>query len=380
MTDQPSQERVVKPDSNTAPVMFEPSVAFRPHALLRSGHLQTIIGAYLPQPKAVHDTAVHRVVLADGDMLALHEQSPAQWQVGGPAALLIHGLGGGGESLYMVRIADRLCAAGVRAFRLDLRGCGAGVGLAKKPCNAGCSDDAAAALRFVNGLCPQAPITLIGFSMGGNIVLKLAGEMATATPSYLRQVISVAPPIDLAYCCRNISRGLNRLYDWNFVRSLNRMVDRRLKEAPHAEHIILPSPAKRLYDFDDRITAPLSGYANAEEYYRLCSAAPLLDQIRVPTWIISADDDPLIPPSMFEQTQMSSHVTLHLTCGGGHLGFVAARSSDPDHRWLDWRILEQVLGEKVNAEARHESRDPRRSMHPTTLFNPAKVKPTVSCL
>lgn len=323
---------------------FQPIPPFRAHRLVAGGHLQTLVGCYLPQAKATYATELQHLELADGDILVLHEQRPVDWSAGGPVALMVHGLGGCGESLYMVRKADRLCAAGVRTFRLDLRGCGAGLALAKKVCNAACSLDVQAALERVIELCPASPVSVIGFSMGANIVLKLAGDLGSKIPAGLQHVIAVAPPIDLACCCTNIRRGLNRLYDWSFVECLNRLVARRRKEAPKARHILPPKRPRCLYDFDQCITAPLCGFESVEEYYRESSSAPLLKQICVPTLIMTADDDPVIPVSMFEEAEMSSHVDLHVTRSGGHLGFIARNGDDPDCRWLDWRLVEQVVG------------------------------------
>src|SRR5205085_10844880 len=197
----------------------------RPHPLVRGGHLQTIVGGYLPHGVKL-DSAIRRVALPDGDAIALHDDgsellagtkpgsSPASdAQRGGPVAILLHGLGGSHQSSYMLRCSAKLRTRGVRVFRMDLRGYGAGIELARQPLHAGRSEDAGTVLDYVHRLLPDSPIHLVGFSMGANIVLKLAGELGAQAPPHLASVLAVSPPIDLAACTRNIQRGMNRLYD-----------------------------------------------------------------------------------------------------------------------------------------------------------------------
>jgi predicted alpha/beta-fold hydrolase len=153
---------------------------FEPHPLIRGGHLQTIIGSYLPWMKVRYRATQHQVPLADGDRIALHDDLPGGpedrgqktegrgqgWQAGDPVVLLLHGLGGCHLSSYMQRCAVKLTDRGFRVFRMDLRGYGAGFPLAKHPVHAGRSEDAAAALDYVIDLCPDSPVHLVGFSVG----------------------------------------------------------------------------------------------------------------------------------------------------------------------------------------------------------------------
>ncbi len=315
---------------------------FRPHPLLRSGHAQTVAGVYLPELSRPYRAKLRMVHLEDGDRLLLHDDCPTDWPVAGRAALLLHGLGGSHESGYMVRVAAKLNQCGVRTFRKDLRGFGAGYRTARHHCHAGRTDDAAACLDFVGHLCPESPVTIIGFSMGGNIVLKLLGELGDSAPKSLNSAVAVCPPIDLTHCARHLRTGMNRVYDWSFVRTLHGLLHRRRRTVPGlVDRQLRPLP-KRLRDFDDRYTAPLVGYSGAKEYYLECSSAPLLPQIRVPTLIIAAADDPVIPVAMFERYALSPSVTLHITNHGGHLGFIGVRGVDADRRWLDWRVVDWV--------------------------------------
>jgi predicted alpha/beta-fold hydrolase len=319
---------------------------FRPHTMIRGGHLQTIAGAYLPNGLKF-DAKIHQILLPDGDCLALHEDdvggslSPGP-RTPSPVALLLHGLAGSHQSGYMLRVSAKLRAKGIRVFRLDLRGCGAGIGLARYPLHAGRSEDAAAVLDFVHYLCPNSQIHLIGFSMGGNIVLKLAGELAENAPPYLASVAAASPPIDLAQCTREIQRGLNQIYDRAFVKALIKHIAARNTLVPDAHsRPLLPRP-RRLMDFDSLFTAPLSGFADVHDYYARASSGPLLRNISIPTLIIAAASDPIVPVACFEQTTYSSTTQLIIAPCGGHLGFIAAKNHDPDLRWLDWRIVDWI--------------------------------------
>ncbi len=315
---------------------------FRPHALLRNGHLQTIVGAYWWGPVPPYCAARHEALLADGDRILLHDDRPETWSLGDPAVLLLHGLSGSHASPYVARTADKLRLRGIRTFRMDLRGCGAGARLARGPLHAGRSEDAAAALTTVAAVCPGSPVFVIGFSMGGNIILKMVGEMGDAAPSYLRAIIAVAPPIDLAATCRNLASGVNTIYDRRFVRSLLLQLENRRCELPDAYHRELTRRPRTVYEFDDWVTAPLAGFADADDYYQQASSGPLLARVRVPTLILAAADDPLVPATIFQCYTYSDAVRLHITEGGGHVGYIGAAGDDPDRRWMEWRIVEQI--------------------------------------
>lgn len=316
---------------------------FRPHPLLRSGHAQTIFGACLSRCRRAYGAVRHEVWLDDGDRLVLHDDRPGRWRPGERVALMLHGLGGSHESPYLSRISGKLNAHGVRTFRMDMRGFGAGYQLAKRPTHAGRSGDVARALQAMADACPGSPISLMGFSLGGNVVLKLVGETGACPPQNLVTAIAVSPPVDLMSCARHLRRGANWIYERAFLRGLIRHVAKCRPYLVNLDSIPFRPAPRRLIDFDDRFTAPLSGFAGAEEYYARSSAAPLLTSIRVPTLIVAAADDPIVPARVFEDIRVSSSTTLHVTRHGGHVGFFGVSGVDPDRRWLDWRILDWVM-------------------------------------
>lgn len=332
---------------------------FRPHRLIRSAHAQTVLGAYLARKKIPYQAIRRELLLDDGDRLVLHDDCPAQWQPGQRVVLLAHGLCGSYRSGYMERIAAKLNARGLRTFRKDLRGFGAGFSTARGHCHAGKSEDLAAVLDYLVDFCPGSPITVVGFSMSGNIVLKMLGELDQFLPPQLDGAIAVGPPIDLLHCARNLRSGLNRFYDWSYVRELHFLVQRRRRVPGFVDLRVRPLP-RRLLEFDDRYTAPLNGFSGAEEYYVRSSSAPLLANIQLPTLILAAADDPVIPVKMFERYSMSAAVNLQVTQHGGHCGYLAAPNDDPDWRWLDWRVVDWICAQDLC----------ERDVSPTSRFNP----------
>lgn len=325
--------------------MFDAIRPFQSHLLIRGGHAQTLAGAYWPSPRVEYQATAHRVTLPDGDVLVVHDDSPADWTPGRRVALLMHGLVGSHTSGYMVRIAHRLSQRGIRTFRLDLRGCGAGADLARRPYNAGCSDDLHVAIEFIQTLCPGSAIGIAGFSLSGNVLLKYLGEAPESVVSAIDRAMAVNPPVDLERCVLSLDRLSNRHYGRYFVKQLRRSVDALRRNHPDVEIPTGYVRPRRLYDFDDQYTSRMVGFGSAAEYYARCSANQFLQQIEVPTLILTARDDPLVPLSSFAGVKLSDAVCLHIAEGGGHLGYIAARGDDPDRRWMDWRVVEFLAQE-----------------------------------
>jgi predicted alpha/beta-fold hydrolase len=323
---------------------------FQSHWLLPGGHLQTLAGVYLVARPLTYRATQHRVAVSDDDAVVLHDDCPDGWQAGDRTALLLHGLSGCHASQYMQRIAARLNDAGVRTFRKDLRGCGVGAELARLPYHSGRSEDAAAAVQFIDQLCPGSPTTMIGFSLGANIVLKLLGELGNGRCGGVDSAVAICPPVDLMACSRNLGRWSNRLYDAHFVSNLWRAA--RSRRVPNETenralnglgHFQFPSRRPgRLYDFDEVYTAPISGFRDAEDYYRTCSSGQFVPAIRKPTLVIAAADDPMIPARLFDGIVWPSCVQFYLAAGGGHLGFIGRRGVDSDCRWMDWRVVDWI--------------------------------------
>lgn len=315
----------------------------RPGRFLRNGHLQTMLGHFLHGPAFVAPTRRHRIDLPDGDAMVLHDSTPPRWRHGDPAVLLIHGMGGSHASPFVQRMARPLFNAGWRIFRLDLRGAGAGWNLARIPYNAGCSADARAAVERCGELAPGSPLSLVGCSLGGNIVLKMAGETAWDKLPQLRRVAAVNPPIDLEACSNLIGQPHNRIYELSFLRDLMAQVKLRSRAFPELPRVRFPQPMT-LRRFDDLYTAPLSGYRDASDYYRRASSAPYISRIEIPTLILTARDDPFIAVPPFEALPAAPHRVLDIAPFGGHVGFLDWRFGQWE-RWGERRVVSWLLGE-----------------------------------
>lgn len=316
--------------------------AFEPHAFLRNGHLQTVAATIFGGRRSVYRAARHAVLLEDGDVTILHDDRPNGWQPTCPTALLIHGLAGCHQSPYMVRTAERLNEAGVRTFRMDMRACGAGEGRSRMPYHGGCSDDLFAALNRVAEICPASPINLVGFSVGGNVTLKLLGESPRRLPPQLSRSIVINPPIDLGVCVDHLSKAAACLYDRYFAKSLYRQFLRSDLLRGHAPHFADAPRPRGMWEFDNLYTAAVWGFETVDRLYANTSSLPVISDIQIPTLLIASRDDPLIPVSIFEHLELPPLVTLHLTDHGGHLGFIGRKGSDPDCRWMDWRIVDWI--------------------------------------
>lgn len=312
------------------------TASFQPHPLFRGGHLQTLAGFYSRWTPPPHRARCELLEVSDSDRIAIHDDCPDAWTASDRVVLLVHGLAGCHGSGYMVRLASRLVSNGIRCFRLDMRGTGAAAGRARKPGHAGRTDDLAIAIRYVADECPQAPLTLVGFSMGGNIALGTTVEASHTPIGNLTHCIAISPPVDLSRCCHELRRGTSRFYDQYLVRWMLKLWRQNGGEVPER------TPTS-IYDFDDRITAPLSGYRDAEDYYAHCSSGPRLREISLPTTILTARDDPMVSYGAIAAADRSESVTLIATDSGGHLGYMSSKRHVDDGRWMDWQLTQWIL-------------------------------------
>lgn len=317
-------------------------INFAAHPLLRGGNLQTLATALMRAPRREQPAKQCRVQLSDGDQLVLHDDCPDAWQATDQTAVLIHGLGGCHASPYLVRIADKLNAVGVRTFRLDLRGCGAGERLARGAAHCGSWNDVRAAVEQVAKLCPSSPTEVVGFSLGGSLALNLAGRMGTQQCGNLAGVMAVCPPVDLHALDASFSRGAGRIYSRYLATIMWRHIQRRLREMPDPPVVDVSRRPRHIRELDEQITAPFHGYRNAEHYYDEASAVPHLPHIIVPTRIVAAADDPVIPVKALLRAPRSEAVDILISQTGGHLGFFGREAGDADSHWIDWRVVEWV--------------------------------------
>lgn len=312
---------------------------FRPLALFRGGWQQTIAARYWPQKPGPELEHTHILRLTDGDQIVLIENAFKPLEPEARTMVLIHGLTGCHESNYMARLSQKLTGLGYKVIRMNLRGCGPGVGLAKNPYHSGRSEDLRAVLNYLYKITPNSPVTVIGFSLGANIALKMAGEDSLNPTGRLDSLIAVSPPADLAKSSKHMAQEQNRFFDQYFVKQLIKDVDLLHRYFPDLRPPQWPQRLS-LSEFDDIYTAPRGGFKNAQDYYARSSSAPLIERIQVPTLILSSLDDPVVDSQSLKALSPPSHIEVLLTEKGGHVGFLGWTGTS--FRWMDEVILAWV--------------------------------------
>lgn len=302
--------------------------------LLSNPHLLTILGNFWPRSYDLSRFPLenHFIRTDEETQILVQTQRPVAAPVG--EIVMVHGLEGGGDSGYIHSMAWDALHAGFIAHRFHMRTCGGTENLCKTLYHAGLTSDLHAFLRELDG--HSLPVFLIGFSLGGNVALKLAGELGET--DLIDGVCAISTPIDLAAGVRRIGKLDNRLYERRF---LSRMRARLLATGRYT--LAELEGARTLYEIDDRITAPSFGFEGADHYYATQSSQNYLDRIRVPTLLITAKDDVFIPFESYRHPAFASNPYLHLiaTERGGHLGFLSRRGA---RFWVDEVAIDFLKG------------------------------------
>ena len=327
---------------------------FHPRRWLTNPHLQTIAGNLLPRPNNLPSPIPQLVQVspAHGSQISTQILCECHWQpLPGrpwqPTAILLHGLEGSSRSQYVIGNANKLWLAGCNVIRMNMRNCGGTEKLSPTLYHSGLSADVDHVLRHFIVVEQLQSVALIGYSMGGNLVLKLAGELGTSAPQQLHSIVGVSPAIDLAASADALHEPQNRLYERRFLRALLRRFRRKASLFPRAYDPQRANHITSLREFDDRITALYSGFHSADDYYFRAAAARVLDRIAVPTLIIHAADDPFI--RFTEDTRSAiksnSNITLLETEHGGHCAFLAKPepTCHDDGYWAEHTTLRFVL-------------------------------------
>jgi uncharacterized protein len=311
---------------------------FRP--LFRNPHFATIAGNFatrtLDEARFPVESKFYRT---EPDVQVLvHEQRPATPALG--EIVMVHGLEGSSAAGYARSMSQLALESGYATHRTNLRSCGGTESVCKTMYHAGLTGDTKVILRELRKLHSD-PIFLVGYSLGGNVSLKLAGELGDEAADLLAGVCAVSTPIDLAACVRQMSRRQNWLYESRFLKRLKQRIRDRAKTLPGVYDLALVDRARSVYEFDDLITARQFGFGTADNYYGTQSSNQFLDRIRVPTLIVQAKDDPLIPFEIFNHPGISTNPYIRLLAPdhGGHLGFI---SNQAPRFWVDRIILEFI--------------------------------------
>ncbi len=337
------------------PSQFPP---FHPRRWLSNGHLQTIAGNFLPRENNLPAPVAELVEVAParGTQISTQVLCECHWQPAAvraerPAVIILHGLEGSSESQYVIGNANKFWNAGCNVIRMNMRNCGGGkyetAKLTPTLYHSGLSADVGRVMQFYIERERLERISLIGYSMGGNLILKLAGELGSDAPRELTSVIGVSPVVDLGPSADALHDLQNRIYERKFLRALLKRFRQKAAMFPRAFDPQMATGISSLRDFDNRITALYSGFQSADDYYHRAASARVVDRIAVPTLLIHACDDPFIrlTPDTRAIIASNPHITLLETEHGGHCAFLATPEpgNGNDGYWAEHTALRFVL-------------------------------------
>jgi len=343
---------------------------FLPRRFLRNGHLQTLVGNFWPRQYVLPEAEAHLIEVdaalsdsrpvnsaAAGRFAEAQRDAHARgasyvlchchWQADAGqrlTVLLLHGLEGSSRSQYMLGNAARAWAAGCNIVRMNMRNCGGTESLSPTLYHSGLSADVAAVMRTLAAEKGLKAFALVGYSMGGNLVLKLAGELGTDAPEYLKAAVGISPAMDLAASADALHNASNRVYEWKFLIGLRRRFRRKAELFPAIYSVEGLEKIASLRQFDDQITARYSGFSGADDYYYRAASTRVAERIVVPTLILHALDDPFVRmlPTTRNALLANPRVRLVETAHGGHCAFLAPAVAY-DGYWAEKMLLDFLL-------------------------------------
>ncbi|WP_020415280.1 hydrolase [Microbulbifer variabilis] len=320
---------------------------FTPATGLGNCHLQTVFGR-LHRPSPWINTSRRWYETPDGDCLAMHYPRPLVDDPELPLVLILHGLEGSVASPYVQGLMQSLLERHYQVAVMHFRGCGGIPNRLPRAYHSGDSEDPRWMVEQLRGQLPSTPILVVGYSLGGNVLLKMLGEDGICSP--VIGAVAVSSPMDLHACSRRINTGLSKLYQRHLLSCLRLTLKQKAEDPGMAA--ALPNLDDATYfvnfrRFDNTFTAPLHGFRDVDDYYTRASSKRLLKEIRVPTMIINAVDDPFVCPTAIpQQGEVSAMVNLEISEHGGHVGFVGGTLWNPNY-WLEQKIpafLDSALG------------------------------------
>jgi hypothetical protein len=316
---------------------------------LRNGHAQTLAGNFLRRVNGL-PPAEERIfdVEEDAQVLCHCHWQPENQKHSAMTVVIVHGLEGSTDSQYVIGLGSKAWALGMNVVRMNMRNCGGTESLATTLYHSGLSHDVGAVVNTLVDLDRLEKIALVGYSMGGNLVLKLAGEWGSEAPKQLRAVCGVSPAMDLAPSADALHDPANRIYEMKFLLGLKRRFERKARLFPEKYNIAHSRWFRSIREFDHEITARYSGFASASDYYARASSANVVDKIQVPALILHALDDPFIrvEPETRAKLVANPHVTYIETAHGGHCAFLESPNGHDGHCY-DGRWAEKMCAEFI---------------------------------
>jgi len=318
---------------------------FQPHAWLKNGHAMTIAAVYWPRRCTLPNGEARLFRVAEDSQLL----GVCHWQEGKrkdvPVIAIVHGLEGSCDSNYVMGIAEKAYQRGFHVVRLNQRNCGGSEKLTPTLYNSGMSGDYRAIFEELAEGDGFTQVFFAGYSMGGNLVSKLAGEYGNAAPRALRGVCTICPALDLAASADALDKRENYFYQRHFVKGLMARYARKATLFPKVYSLNGFGKIRSVREFDDAITAPCFGYRDAQEYYEESSARKVVARVRVPTLMITAQDDPFVPYESFLAALVEENPAIRFVAPerGGHCGFIS-RHGGVERFWAEARVVEFCEG------------------------------------
>ena len=312
---------------------------FNPGFGLKNRHTQTLYSAFfrkLPNP----EIEIERYPLSDGDFLECHWHNRPEKNSKTPIIILFHGLAGSYKSPYIQGLMSESSKAGFASVLMHFRGCTGKENLLPRSYHSGESGDALSWIDAVHKEFPNSKIFGIGYSLGGNMLLKLLGELGEDSP--LDAAVSVSAPLQLDTCADAMTKGFSKFYQHILLKNLNLSLEKKFDKHDMKKYITIKKKdiknLKTFWDFDDAYTAPVHGFKSAQDYYTKCSSKQFLKNIKTPTLIIHSSDDPFMTRSIIPtKEELSKYINLELSSNGGHVGFIAGTLFKPEY-WLEKRV------------------------------------------
>lgn len=306
---------------------------FKPSWWLSNRHVQTIWATCFRKRNISLLLRHEKFDLKDGDFLDLVWYEKGK----GPIVILLHGLEGSANSPYALGMLETIQQLGWRGVVMQFRCCGHEINRLPRSYHAGDTADLAEFVYFLKEKEPATPLLAVGFSLGGNVLLKWLGETKKDNP--LQAAVAVSVPFDLGCVAEQMQKGLTKLYQAYFLKLLRQKMTKKMRELSIPFYFPSLKKLKTIYDFDDYITAPLHGFKNAEDYYQQSSSKQFLKSIEVPTLMIHAKDDPFMTPDILpSKEELSQKITFEIYNQGGHVGFVTGKFPWRINYWLEQRI------------------------------------------
>ncbi len=323
---------------------------FEPRPWLRNGHVQTIVGNYLRRPDGLppYTSELVEVSPATHNQIASQVLCHCHWQpevvrAERMTAIILHGLEGSSRSQYVVGNANKMWRAGWNVVRMNMRNCGGTEALSPTLYHSGLSGDVESVLRTLTTHFGLTRTALVGYSMGGNLVLKLTGELGADPPKELKAVAVVSPALDLGASADALHLPVNRVYERKFLRDLLKRFRRKTRLFPRVFDPAKADGIHSLREFDERVTALYAGFQGADDYYYRAAAARVVDRIAVPTLILHALDDPFVRITEASRALLLANpaITLIEPEHGGHCAFLAkaVAADGNDGYWAESTLL-----------------------------------------